>query len=164
MQSKTAILCDIDGVLVDAQPLYEKVDNEISGEVGAEHHKLYDSIAEQAKLATAGIRLVKILWFNGQHRMFFITSRSETIREKTLQLLYDNGMFIDQEQLLMRIEPYEVPSQDVKRRQIKSIRDMGYRPILMIDDSTVNCKTAFDAGIPAIRVQCITQDSYHLIP
>lgn len=161
---KEAILCDIDGVLVDAQPLYNKVDNMIPGPIGAEHHKAYDDIAEEAPVSEAGKTILRLLWFNGQRKVFFITSRGEAIREKTFKLLQEQGIFLEQDQLLMRTEPYEVPTDQVKTRQIKQIMAMGYKPVLLVDDSTVNCMAAIRLGVPAIRTQCISEESFALIP
>lgn len=149
------LLCDIDGVIVDAQPIYDQVDSTLPGPVDAQHHAAYDDIAEQAKVSLASVAMLKTFKDSGLWDIFFVTARSERIRPKTESLLKDLNLLDDSSKLLMRIEPYDVPSTEVKRRQILEIIDrIGTIPDIFIDDSSDNCRVALSLGIHVLRTQC----------
>ena len=163
MTKSTIILCDIDGVIVDAQPVYDMIDKQIEGPIGHLHYKAYDEIAETAEISTAGVELL-YSFIKANCDIYFLTARSEAIRAKTEQLLYRLGLLQNPKHLLMRTEDYKVPSTIVKARQIKEVINLtGTIPDLFIDDSLNNCMEAMANGVPVLRVQCLSETTLNII-
>lgn len=145
---KQAIICDIDGCLIDSAWIWDEVERkELTGEA---MWNFFDAHAN-SPLSKAHYPLIKILQqaLSKENELIFLTARSEVIRGETRDRLAGiiyNRDFI----LLMRPLGNDDPSAVVKEVHLVELLK-NYEINLAIDDEQANCDMFEKYGVPCVK-------------
>lgn len=161
---KPCIVFDVDGTLVET-PVFDFY----GYEVGNDETPLLCAtpIKEMAFLYHAVDYLINDppIWAheegaieNWPKDIFFITARSEELRESTVQCIsgftHEGGTSISK-RLLMRPTYMDNPQKDtsysVKKHLITKLRDRGYEPSLVFDNDTGALRAFIEAGCHVVN-------------
>ncbi len=145
---KQAIICDIDGCLIDTAWIWNEIEQKEL--IGNDMWNFFDAHAN-SPLSKAHYPLIKILQqaLSKDNELIFLTARSEAIREDTRNrlagIIYDRDFI-----LLMRPHGNDDSSAVVKEVHLIELLK-NYEINLAIDDEQQNCEMFEKYGIPAIR-------------
>lgn len=145
---KQAIICDIDGCLIDSAWIWDEVERkELTGEA---MWNFFDTHAN-SPLSKAHYPLIKILQqaISKENELIFLTARSEVIREETRDrlagIIYDRDFI-----LLMRPLGNDDPSAVIKEVHLIELLK-NYEINLAIDDEQANCDMFEKYGVPCVK-------------
>ena len=141
-----AIICDIDGCLLDTSYIHRSIDS--LGLEGAEKWRFFESLANDIKVVRFNKNLANILktFADSGMKIILLTARSESIKYQTkLRLNYEINDKFNYTLLMRPINDTSDP-QTVKFIHLKKILE-EYDVILAIDDEDENLKMFAFNGI-----------------
>lgn len=145
---KDAIICDIDGVLVDTSWIFDKTDDMTTDEKWDFFNRNANNSGNKTNLDLVMI-LDKLKYFAG-YQILFVTTRSDIIYKPTLLML--KRLFVSNHfELYMRREGDLSPSYEVKQKILNDIREK-YNIVCAIDDDRDNCEMFKNNGITTMQV------------
>lgn len=147
---KSAIICDIDGCVIDTDWIWEEVEKKkISG---AEKWLFFNKNScdmVKAKIDDVLLRIIKMQLYTTGAELIFSTARSECLREQTRKILQD--LFEGHEFLLyMRPDGCLLPSEDLKEAHLQEIRK-NFIVVQAYDNEAQNCMMYSKNGVDAIQ-------------
>ena len=139
---KKAIICDIDGVLLDTSHIMERIEK--AGLTGDDKWEFFDRHANDHDVE-ADYRVIEMLevFASQGYRIIFLTARSVEIETPTrakIQIAiaqYAESIF--DFLLIMRPTLNTEPAPDLKERWLNLLRE-EYDVLMAIDDETANCE------------------------
>lgn len=149
MRKPKAIICDIDGCIMDTSRIYEEIAEK--GITGAEKFAYFEQYANDPAKALINHQLAEILKFlNAQgYKIIFSTARSIVIKLRTMIRLRDELGFIGD--LYVRGKNDFRPSAEVKADHLRRIKEY-YDVHIAIDDEDENLKMFSENNILAMKV------------
>jgi len=151
-----AIVCDIDGCLLDVSHLYKSIYTQgLKGEDKWTYFHDY-SVAPQMVIKIPQMFNMVNAFSKAGYKIILLTSRRELIAHKTLKfLLYDKTGEVTLDYITMMVyRPKEmngVPSHIYKKQEILKLQKY-YDIQLVIDDELENCKMFEDLGYTVLKV------------
>lgn len=136
---KKAIICDIDGCVLDTDWIWEEIEKQkLDGLKKWEFFNKNSCDLEKSEPQDLLIKLINGDMFSMQHELIFSTARSEIIRKETREIL--EKMFAGRDFiLLMRPEDCLLPSWQVKEQHLNEILK-NYEVTSAIDNEEPNCE------------------------
>jgi FMN phosphatase YigB (HAD superfamily) len=164
MKKKTAIIFDIDGVLVDSSTRFKRIDLDAfqckDKERFVQSLRDYGADCEGDKIIPAGAELLWSLCnYYIPEKIFFITARGTGGYEPTMQWLKANNLFGPDEyenELIMKpedLDNFEFENMDDAAWKGKEVAKLmkKYDILLAVDDSEANCSSFHSRGIPTLK-------------
>ncbi len=148
---RKAIVCDIDGVLLNSQFIIEEIFKlGLKGDEKWEY--FYEHCNSDRVLKMKGaIELFRQFSNSGNAPyIFFSTARNEKCKEATLNKLWEEGFIIPDDAIFMRSYYDRRSAYEVKREHLIEIMK-DYDIIAFIDDDIENCEMAKSLGILSLR-------------
>jgi len=150
-----AIICDIDGVLLDTSKVFKQIEDfYLTGNI---KWKYFNRHANDNDVP-CDIRIMRILeWFvdNG-YKIIFLTARSEEIyRQTRAKIQYEQALYANKPfdfLLIMRPSDVLAPSDEVKYNALLEI-EKKYNIFCAIDDDADNCDMFASKGILTLQVK-----------
>jgi len=150
---KRAIICDIDGVLLDTKHIFENIEKyELTGDDKWDyfnrHANDYDVEIDS--------RIVEMLdALSKDYKIVFMTARSFEIHKQTRAKIAQaiglySGSIFDYEIIMRRIDDFRA-SDEVKEGMLKYIQKL-YDVVFAIDDESPNCEMFKQNGILTLQV------------
>lgn len=136
------VLVDIDGTIADAVARQHFLDPP------KRWREFFDAAGGDDLIEEIG-RLVDLL--APELSVVLLTARPVRIRELTVDWLEANRVRWDL--LVMRSARDFAPSPDVKRAEVRALRDAGFTPLLALDDDPRNVEMFRHEGIPCVELR-----------
>lgn len=148
MSKPKAIICDIDGCVIDTSRIYEEIAEK--GITGADKFAYFEEYANDPAKALINQPLVDILEFLRMqgYKIIFSTARSKAIKVGTITRLRGCMMYSD---IYMRDLDDFRPAAEVKADHLKRIKEF-YDVHIAIDDEDDNLKMFSQNNILAMKV------------
>ena len=148
MSKPKAIICDIDGCVIDTSRIYEEIAEK--GITGADKFAYFEEYANDPAKALINQQLVDILEFLRMqgYKIIFSTARSKAIKVGTITRLRGCMMYSD---IYMRDLDDFRPAAEVKTDHLKRIKEF-YDVHIAIDDEDDNLKMFSQNNILAMKV------------
>lgn len=149
MRKQKAIICDIDGCIIDTSRIYEEIAEK--GITGAGKFAYFEQYANDPAKASINYHLVEILKFlrTQGYKIIFSTARSVVIKVSTMIRLRDVLGFVGA--LYMRDKNDFRPAAEVKADHLRRIKEY-YDVHIAIDDEDENLKMFSENNILAMKV------------
>lgn len=148
MSKPKAIICDIDGCVIDTSRIYEEIAEK--GITGADKFAYFEEYANDPAKALINQQLVDILEFLRMqgYKIIFSTARSKAIKIGTITRLRSCMLYSD---IYMRDLDDLRPAAEVKADHLKQIKEF-YDVHIAIDDEDDNLKMFSQNNILAMKV------------
>lgn len=160
MDKIEAVAIDLDGVLFNSKPLFDKIDIECSHLTNEEKWAYFDENLETLEPNKWCVELVKLLKL--KYQIVFITSRSYKCQSQTIDGI-NQALNMQRGEYDIKMRPIDdttTPSAEVKQRLLNELREL-YSFKLAIDDDLSNCKMFASNGIATLQaLSCIKEDIY----
>ena len=137
-----AVLCDIDGVLADADHRRHLVR-------GAKRWAEFFALAHADPPILGGLTVLDLL--DDDLVVILVTSRPESIHDQTVAWLREYGVRWDL--LVMRSRRDHGPAPDIKELAVAELRDAGFDPVLAIDDDERVVRMYLSHDIPSVHIR-----------
>ena len=148
---RKAIVCDIDGVLLDSSHIMQEAEDlELYGDLKWDY--FYNHCNDNSvKIIESGKIFYNLIRYGVNSNICFIfsTARNEKCSDSTLKRLAFESIFCDR--IYMRKDGDLRPSYEVKREHLLKIME-EFDIVAFIDDDIENCKMAKGLGILSLRV------------
>lgn len=148
-----AIVCDIDGCLLDVSKLYLEIHKR--GLKGQEMWNFFHENANNLQYVDKIEEIFNLLdiFVQSKYKIIILTARRDIIAKSTLHYLLEGGIYLDYiTELIVRPEDEEgVPSHIFKKKELEKLRER-YDIELVIDDEYTNCATFKEMGFTVLRV------------
>lgn len=143
---RKAIVCDIDGVLLDSSHVMQEAEDlELYGDLKWDY---FYNHCNDVEVISETKRLLFLFWINDV-TIVFSTARNKKCYESTVEKFRKEGIYFDK--LPMRKDGDLRPAYEVKKEHIEIVKRMDYDIIAFIDDDLDNCNMAKELGILALR-------------
>ena len=148
MNKPKAIICDIDGCVIDTSRIYEEIAEK--GITGVDKFAYFEEYANDPAKALINQQLVDILEFLRMqgYKIIFSTARSKAIKIGTITRLRSCMLYSD---IYMRELDDLRPAAEVKADHLKRIKEF-YDVQIAIDDEDDNLKMFSQNNILAMKV------------
>lgn len=145
-----AIICDIDGCLLDVSKLYKEIHSRHL--IGQEMWDFFHKNANNPEYATK-IKEVFELLNSLDCKIILLTARRDLIAKSTLHYLLEGKVKLNNiSQLIVRSEELEgIPSHIFKKAELLKLKEQ-YDIQVVIDDEYTNCATFKEMGFTVLRV------------
>lgn len=147
---KDAIICDIDGCVVDTDWIWSEIEKQkLEGLEKWDFFNKNSCNLEKSKINPEMIMLLNGYGVSNKNELIFSTARSEEIRTETRAMLHK--IFPDREFLLfMRPADCVSTSDEVKKEHLVEILK-NYNIKIAIDNENQNCQMYRKEKIPCLR-------------
>lgn len=145
-----AIVCDIDGCLLDVSKLYKEIHNRHL--IGQEMWDFFHKNANNPEYVTK-IKEVFELLNSLDCKIILLTARRDLIANSTLHYLLEGEVKLNNiSQLIVRSLDMEgIPSHIFKKKEIEKLKEQ-FDVQFIIDDEYANCATFKEMGFTVLRV------------
>ena len=150
-----AIICDIDGVLLDTAFIFDKIEED--NLQGAEKWEYFNCHANDYSVFsdTRIMKMLELYAHNG-YKIFFLTARSEEIFTETREkILFEQRLCgCKPFDFLLIMRPFKVsaPADEVKYSALSALKK-AYNISFAIDDDLANCEMYAKHGILSLQVR-----------
>lgn len=148
---RKAIVCDIDGVLLDSSHIMQETEDlELYGDLKWDYFYNHCNDVYNVKVIENGKNFYNLIRYGVNPDVCFIfsTARNEKCSDDTLKRLAFENIFCDK--IYMRKQNDLRPANEVKREHLLKIME-EFDVIAFIDDDIDNCNMAKELGILALR-------------
>ena len=149
-----AIICDVDGVLLDTSRIIKEIhERKLKGDEKWDFFHKYANHPDYAIKNEDMFNLINFFLENGFY-VFLLTARQEKIHSDTISYLWTGDvkleLFKGKANLIMRPDDNKMQACDLKEMQLKELQK-DYDIRLAIDDDLQNCKMFEKNGILTLR-------------
>lgn len=148
-----AIVCDIDGCLLDVSKLYLEIHKR--GLKGQEMWNFFHKNANNPQYAEKIVEIFSLLNLYGKagYSIIILTARRDLIAKSTLHYLNTEGIHLEYlNQLIVRpVDKEGMPSHIFKKAELEKLQEQ-FEISLVIDDEYTNCATFKEMGFTVLRV------------
>ena len=149
-KKKNAIICDIDGCLLNTEKIFEEIlQKKLKGD------KKWDYFHKFANEPSHAIKNTKLIEFlicasKNNYEILLVTARNEVIYKETFRYLYDNKDEVFDFKLFCRkyndYRPAWIVKEEITKKLLKE-----YNITIAIDDEISNCQMFESLGILTVR-------------
>lgn len=147
-----AIVCDIDGCLLDISKLYKEIHiRDLKGQ------EMWNFFHENANNPTYASKIEEIfnlvnLYGSQSYKIIILTARRDLIAKSTLDYLNTGDIKLDylNEFIFRSVDLEGIPSHIFKKAELEKLKET-YDIELVIDDEYTNCATFREMGLLALR-------------
>lgn len=147
-----AIVCDIDGCLLDISKLYLEIHKR--GLKGQKMWNFFHENANNPQYATKVEEIFTLLSnYMKTHLIILLTARRDLIAKSTLHYVLEGDIKLNSLHMLITrsVEQEGVPSHIFKKAELEKLQEQ-YDIELVIDDEYTNCATFKEMGFTVLRV------------
>lgn len=152
---QNAIICDIDGVLLDTAHIFDRIEK--AGLQGRDKWDFFNRHANDydVEIDSRVVEMLEVFALRG-FRIIFMTARSSEIWKQTWakieMSIAQYAQFCFKFELAMRDESDTRPSSEVKQDLLKKAQEFN-RILFAIDDDSENCEMFAKNNILTLKVQ-----------
>ena len=148
-----AVVCDIDGCLLDVSKLYLEIHKRSLK--GQEMWNFFHENANNSEYVSKIVEIFSLLNLYGKagYSIIILTARRDLIAKSTLHYLNTGGIHLEYlNQLIVRpVDKEGTPSHIFKKAELEKLQEQ-FEISLVIDDEYTNCATFKEMGLTVLRV------------